>query len=85
MNPDDLQIEYWKKTRRLTIGILTIIILAVLAVIFVPFLPKLTILGFPIEFYVAAQGIILLIIAIAFWFLIRQEHLDRSYKMGEDV
>ncbi|MGH1349974.1 MAG: sodium/substrate symporter small subunit [Methyloligellaceae bacterium] len=41
--------------------------------------------GFPLDFYLIAQGLVLLFIGAVFWFSLRQEHMDRVHRMSEDL
>jgi len=59
-------------------GILLTVSLAIAAA---TFLNQYWFLHFPLGFYLLAQGALILLIALAFWFTRMQEHID--HKRGE--
>ncbi|MEC5388032.1 DUF4212 domain-containing protein [Uliginosibacterium sp. H3] len=70
---------YWRKTRRLTLGLLLLWLGVTLATcLYAPELNTFHVLGFPLGFYFAAQGsliIFLLIVGFYAWYMNR---LDRQ-------
>lgn len=44
----------------------------------------LIMLGFPVGFYAAAQGLVVGVVIAAFWFTTRQERLDRKFGVEDD-
>ncbi|MDP2620498.1 MAG: DUF4212 domain-containing protein [Hyphomicrobiales bacterium] len=76
---------YWGKTRRLA-GI-TLAIWAFFAIVihfFAVPLNGFTVLGFPLGFYMAAQGSLVAFVVLVFWFAARQDAIDREYGVAED-
>ncbi len=85
MTSKDPQKLYWKQTKKLSILVACIIAGILTLIITTSIFTKASIFGFPLYFYFAAQGIIIIFIGIAFWFINEQNQLDRTHKMGEDI
>lgn len=51
---------------------------------FVVALNKIVILGFPFGFYMAAQGSLIVFVAMLFWFAKAQDRIDREEGVAED-
>jgi putative solute:sodium symporter small subunit len=51
---------------------------------FVPWLNQVVILGFPLGFYMAAQGSLIAFVVIIFWFADRQNKIDEECGMAEE-
>ena len=47
-------------------------------------LPQLTLFGFPLGYYMAAQGALLVYLAIVGAYALYMERLERAYGAGED-
>jgi putative solute:sodium symporter small subunit len=76
---------YWGKTRRLMWGVLAIwAIFGFLVHFFVTALNRVVILGFPLGYYMAAQGSLIVFVLLIFWFASRQDAIDREYGVAED-
>ncbi|HJW55193.1 MAG TPA: DUF4212 domain-containing protein [Burkholderiaceae bacterium] len=72
---------YWRRVRRLTAGLLAAWFLLTFGTIFFAReLSGLTLFGWPFPFYMAAQGLTLLYLAIVAIYLIRMRHLDQQLK-----
>ena len=41
-------------------------------------------LGFPLGFYMAAQGSLIVFVVLIFWFARTQDKIDREFGMAED-
>lgn len=81
MTNDEL---YWAKTKRLMI--VSLIIWAVFSFLvhaFVSALNEIVILGFPLGFYMAAQGSLVIFVVLIFWFAGRQDAIDREFGVAE--
>lgn len=73
--------DYWRATRRLTaILLLAWIATGFLAVFFARELADLTIFGWPLSFYLAAQGASLVYLAIIGIYAWRMRRLDRRHR-----
>ena len=78
------QSEYWAKTKRLMI--ISLVIWAIFGYgihLFVHQLNEIVILGFPLGFYMAAQGSLIIFVAQIFWFARRQDAIDRECGVAE--
>jgi putative solute:sodium symporter small subunit len=72
---------YWRDTRRLTLWLTAIWLIATFCVIFFARdLYGVTLFGWPVSFYMAAQGILLLYVAIVGTYAWRMRKLDQKEK-----
>lgn len=77
---------YWKKTSGLMWTVLIIWFVAGFAVhIFAPSLNKIHVFGFPLGFYFAAQGSLIIFVVGLYWFARRQNQIDEEFGVQEDV
>ncbi len=51
---------------------------------FVGFLNQYSLFGFPLGFYMAAQGSLIVFVILIFWFAARQNRIDEEYGVAED-
>ncbi|ADZ70932.1 RNA polymerase sigma-32 factor [Polymorphum gilvum SL003B-26A1] len=51
---------------------------------FVSALNNVVILGFPLGFYMAAQGSLIIFVILIFWFSHRQNAIDEEFGVAED-
>jgi putative solute:sodium symporter small subunit len=76
---------WWQKTWNLMIVALTIwAFFAFVIHIFVSQLNQIVIFGFPLGFYMAAQGSLIAFVVLLFWFAHRQDSIDREFGIAED-
>jgi putative solute:sodium symporter small subunit len=76
---------YWRKTSSLMWTVLAVWFVAGFLVhIFAPALNPIHILGFPIGFYMAAQGSLIIFVVGLFWFAKRQNQIDEEFGVQED-
>jgi len=76
---------YWGKTRRLMWIVLAIwAVFGFIVHFFVTALNGIVILGFPLGYYMAAQGSLIVFVLLIFWFASRQDAIDREYGVAED-
>ncbi len=74
------------QTLILAIAILSLALLAVfLTVSTIPWLNQFGFLHFPLGFYLLAQGLLIFIVAVAFWFIRVQERIDLARTESEGV
>jgi putative solute:sodium symporter small subunit len=74
------------QTLILAIAILSMVLVAVfLAVMFAPWLNQFGFLHFPLGFYLLAQGLLIFIVAAAFWFIRVQERIDLARSESEGL
>ena len=79
--------EYWRRTLNLTIVLLAIwfVVTFVMAYFAVP-LSGIVIAGFPVSFYMAAQGSLIIYVVIIWYYAKKMRQLDLEYDVheGED-
>jgi putative solute:sodium symporter small subunit len=51
---------------------------------FAPSLNSIKFIGFPLGFYMAAQGSLIAFVVMLFWFSKAQDKIDRQYGMAEE-
>ena len=75
---------YWDKTRTLMwITMAVWVFFGFIVHFFVGALNSVTILGFPLGFYMGAQGAPLIYLAIIWWYARYMNNLDRQYGVRE--
>jgi len=76
---------WWQKTRNLMwIALAIWLFFGFIIHMFVYQLNEIVILGFPLGFYMAAQGSLIAFVVLLFWFAHRQDAIDREYGVAED-
>ncbi|PWS38345.1 DUF4212 domain-containing protein [Falsiroseomonas bella] len=76
---------YWKKTSGLMWTVLAIWFVAGFGIhLFAPSLNAIHVLGFPLGFYFAAQGSLIIFVVGLFWFAKRQNQIDEEFGVQED-
>lgn len=83
--PPEKAQAHWAKTRSLMW--VTLAIWAFFGFIihfFVTPLNSIVILGFPLGFYMAAQGSLIVFVVLIFWFANRQNSIDEEFGVAED-
>ncbi len=77
--------EYWRKNVRLT-AILLAIWFVVTYVVgwFARDLSAITVLGFPLGFYMGAQGALIIYVVIIFYYARRMNRMDKEHGVAED-
>jgi putative solute:sodium symporter small subunit len=79
------QEEYWRRTSRLMWIILALwfVFSFVIPLLAVP-LNNIVILGFPLGFYMAAQGSLIAFVVLCFWNASAQNKIDEEFGVAED-
>jgi putative solute:sodium symporter small subunit len=81
-----LRTEHWRKTRNLTAALLLLWAATVFgAVFFARELSGMTLFGWPLSFYLAAQGALLVFLAIIGGYAWRMRMLDRRYRRQREA
>jgi putative solute:sodium symporter small subunit len=81
--PND--VDYWNQTRKLVFTSLAIwAFFSFVIHMFVKQLNEIVIFGFPLGFYMAAQGSLIAFVVLLFWFAHRQDSIDREFGVAED-
>jgi len=76
---------HWAKTRNLTILVLAIwFIFSFVVHWFAADLNSVSFLGFPLGFYMAAQGSLVIFVVLIFWLAHRQNKIDEEFGVAED-
>ncbi len=73
---------YWKRTRGLMLAVLAFCVALTWGVcLLAPQFDQLVVLGFPLGFYMTAQGLPVLFVVILFWLAHRQNAIDEEHEM----
>ncbi len=76
---------WWRKTKTLMITCLIVWAIAGFGIhFFVNELNTITFIGFPLGFYMAAQGSLIIFVVLIFWFSARQDAIDRAHGVAEE-
>jgi putative solute:sodium symporter small subunit len=76
---------HWRKTSNLMWIMLTIWFVAGFLVhVFAPSLNTIVFMGFPLGFYMAAQGSLIIFVVSLFWFAHAQNKIDEEFGVQED-
>ena len=76
---------HWAKTKRLTITVLAIwFVFAFVVHWFADSLNAFSFMGFPLGFYMAAQGSLAVFVVLIFWLVRRQGQIDDEFGVSED-
>ncbi len=79
------RVGYWNKTRNLMFVMLALwAFFGFVIHMFVTSLNNIVILGFPLGFYMAAQGSLIAFVVMLFWFARRQNAIDEEYGVAEE-
>lgn len=82
MNPSN---TYWKKTQRLTLLLLLIWVVVTFALSwFAPWLNQWHFLGFPLGFYMAAQGSLFIYLLLIWIYNRRMRQLDAEFGIVDE-
>lgn len=77
--------RWWSRTRGLMFTMLILWFIFSFGLhFFVNNLNEIVFLGFPLGFYMAAQGSLIVFVLMLFWFASRQDAIDRQHGMAED-
>ncbi|MCA1952704.1 MAG: DUF4212 domain-containing protein [Hyphomicrobiales bacterium] len=83
MSPSDEQ--HWSQTRTLMFIMMGLwAFFSFFIHMFVTSLNSIVIAGFPLGFYVAAQGSLIAFVVMLFWFARAQDKIDRDHGVAED-
>ena len=84
LTPEQMQ-AYWSRTSSLMWTILALwFFFSFVIHFFVGALNSIVILGFPLGFYMAAQGSLIIFVALIFWFASAQNSIDEEFGVAED-
>ena len=76
---------HWQKTKALMWICLAVwFFFSFVIHLFARSLNEIVIIGFPVGFYVAAQGSLIAFVILIFWFANRQNRIDDEFGVGEE-
>ncbi|MGX9119951.1 MAG: DUF4212 domain-containing protein [Mesorhizobium sp.] len=79
------RVSYWNKTKSLMFVMLGLwVFFGYVIHMFVEQLNTIVIFGFPLGFYMAAQGSLIAFVVMLFWFARRQNAIDEEHHVNED-
>ncbi len=85
MQLTDRHREYWTRNVRLTIILLAIWFVVTYVVgFFARELNDITVFGFPLGFYMGAQGSLIIYVVIIFYYATRMNRMDKEYDVAEE-
>ncbi len=77
--------EYWGRTSKLMWIILAIwFVFSFVVHMFAPSLHGVRILGFPLSFYMAAQGSLIVFVVLCFWNASAQNKIDEEFGVSDE-
>jgi putative solute:sodium symporter small subunit len=81
----DVREAHWAKTKNLTIIVLVIwFIFSFVVHWFADALNTISFIGFPLGFYMAAQGSLIVFVVLIFWLAHRQNKIDEEFGVAEE-
>ncbi|MCZ6455207.1 MAG: DUF4212 domain-containing protein [Alphaproteobacteria bacterium] len=81
----EVRAAHWAKTKSLTITVLVIWFVFSIGVFwFADALNTISFLGFPLGFYMAAQGSLIIFVVLIFYLAHRQNKIDEEFGVAED-
>ena len=79
------QQRYWSRTSRLMFTILGLwVFFGFIVHLFAVQLNTIKIFGFPLGFYMAAQGSLIAFVVLIFWYAHRQNQIDEEFGVSEE-
>ncbi|RUV73784.1 MAG: DUF4212 domain-containing protein [Mesorhizobium sp.] len=79
------RVSYWNKTKSLMFVMLGLwVFFGYVIHMFVEQLNTIVIFGFPLGFYMAAQGSLIAFVVMLFWFARRQNAIDEEHGVNEE-
>jgi putative solute:sodium symporter small subunit len=82
---ENSRVEHWNRTKNLMFVMMGLwLFFSFIIHLFVETLNKIVILGFPLGFYMAAQGSLIAFVIMLFWFARRQNKIDEETGFAED-
>ena len=82
---EEQAVRHWTRTRALMFFTLAIwFIFSFVVHFFAPELNEITLIGFPLGFYMAAQGSLIIFVVLIFWFAAKQNQIDEECGVAEE-
>jgi putative solute:sodium symporter small subunit len=83
--PPEKAQAYWRRTSNLMWLVLAIwFFFSFVIHIFAPSLNNITFIGFPLGFYMAAQGSLIAFVIVIFWYGNKQNDVDEEFDVAEE-
>jgi len=82
--PDERHRRYWRKNLRLTAALLAVWFVVTFVIGYFARELDFSFFGWPFSFWVAAQGALIVYVAIVWFYARRMERLDREYGVAEE-
>ena len=77
--------KYWAENVKLTAIIMLIwFVVTYVAIFFSPELNNIVILGFPMGYYMGAQGSLIIFVILIFWYAFAMNKKDKEYGVEEE-
>ena len=77
--------KYWAENVKLTSIIMLIwFVVTYVAIFFAPELNNIVILGFPMGYYMGAQGSLIIFVILIFWYAFAMNKKDKEYGVEEE-
>lgn len=77
--------EYWRRTSSLMWTMLAIwFVFSFVVHFFATSLNKISFLGFPLGFYMAAQGSLIVFVVAIFWYAAKQNKIDADFGVADE-
>ena len=77
--------KYWAENIKLTAIIMLIwFVVTYVAIFFSPELNNIVILGFPMGYYMGAQGSLIIFVILIFWYAFKMNAADKEYGVEEE-
>lgn len=84
LTPEEAE-RHWARTKGLMwVTLLIWFFFSFVIHLFVDSLNKIVVLGFPLGWYFAAQGSLIVFVVLIFWFAARQNGIDEEFGVAED-
>lgn len=81
----EVRAAHWAKTKSLTITVLVIwFVFSIVVHWFADALNAISFIGFPLGFYMAAQGSLIIFVVLIFYLAYRQNKIDEEFGVAED-
>ncbi len=81
----EVRAAHWAKTKNLTITVLVLwFIFSFVVHWFASDLNAFSFFGFPLGFYMAAQGSLIVFVVLIFWLASRQNSIDEEFGVAEE-
>ena len=85
MKVTDKMREYWSRNLKVTAVLLAIwFVFSYVLIILAPSLHNVNFIGFPLSFYMAAQGTLIVYVVIIFYYARKMNQLDNEYGVQEE-